>query len=112
MFVNEVELSLMTGLSVRKIRQLTRQGILTTVDESGIKEQTPEELEAELTELVSTEELADILSVTPRRILQYVQDKVLNGVKVEGKKGWYFYKIAAMCDMFKYVRERREDRVA
>ena len=110
MYINEETLALLTGLSVRKIKQLTRQGVISPAEESEIKEQTGEELMAEITELVSTEELAEYVNLTPRRILQLREEGAIEGVKVEGKKGWYFYKMLVMLDLFKYNRERREDR--
>ena len=112
MFVDAETLALLTGLSVRKIKQLTRIGVIETVPASEMKEQTPEELKAELNELVSTEELAEYVNLTPRRILQYVQEGAIQGVKLEGKKGWYFYKVTALLEILKYIRERREDRAA
>ena len=107
MLVNEKELALLTGFSVRKIRQLTRKGIISPVNE---EEQSPEEIDKELSELVSAEELADILDVTPRWIRQMTQDGILTAVKVKGKRGWLYLKTQAMIDALKYYREKNEDR--
>lgn len=104
------ELALLTGLSERKILKLSRRGIISPASEEELKEQPPEGNEEEMDELVSAEELADILDVTPRWIRQMTQDGIFTAVKVKGERGSFYFKIKAMIDALKYYREKGEDR--
>ena len=107
MTVSIEELALLTGLSIRKLRQLERKGIIVPV-KNGEEEQSESEHEEEYNELVSAEELADIADVTPRWIRQLTQDGILTAVKVEGERGWFYYKLWAMLELLKYYREKHE----